>query len=182
MEGMIQTVKQSLFSPQQFFSGIPKKGGLLTPFLYALILDTLGTMVSFLWSMAFGNAFPEVLGVSGSSGVALGLLIPLLVFISIVVWAVTLHVSLLLVGGARQDFETTFRVVCYTSGVEIFSAIPILGGIVKSVWKIYITVIGVREAHGISTGRAIGALCIPLVFCCGVPLVGLVAVLMVASL
>lgn len=182
MEGILQTVKLSLFSPQLFFSRLPKQGGLLAPLLYALILDTLGTMVSFLWSMALGNAFPEVLGVSGGSGVALGLLIPVLVFISIMVWAVVLHVSLFLVGGAHEDFEATFRVVCYTSGVEIFSAVPIIGGIVKSIWKLYITVIGVREVHAITTGRAVAALCIPLVLCCGIPLVGLLVVLMVAAL
>jgi hypothetical protein len=180
MESMIQTVKQSVFSPKLFFSKLPKRGGLLQPLLYGVSLQMLGSFVGFLWSMAFGNAVTQLIAMMGGSAVALGLLVPVFVFLGIAVWAVMLHVSLLMVGGANEDFEATFRIVCYASGVEIFNVIPIFGGIIKGVWQLYVTVIALREVQGISTGRAVAAIAIPFVFCCALPVLGLVAVLVAA--
>jgi hypothetical protein len=177
MESMIQTVKQSVFSPHLFFSSLPRRGGFLQPLLYGVSLQMLGSFVGFLWSMAFGNAVSQLIAMMGGSAVVLGLLIPVFVFLGIAVWAVTLHVSLYLVGGANEDFEATFRVVCYTSGAEIFNVIPFLGGVIKGIWQLYITVVGLREVQGISTGRAVGAIAIPFVFCCALPLAGLLLVL-----
>jgi hypothetical protein len=179
-QSMIQTVKESVFSPKYFFSRLPRHGGLLQPLLYGISLQMLGSLVGFVWSMAFGNAVTQLIAMMGGSAVALGLLIPVFVFLGIVVWALMLHVSLFIVGGANEDFEATFRIVCYSSGVEIFNVIPIFGGFVKGVWQLYITVIGLREVQSISTGRAIGAVAIPFAFCCGLLAVGIVAVLMVA--
>ncbi|HMK37083.1 MAG TPA: YIP1 family protein [Desulfomonilaceae bacterium] len=176
-EGMVQTVKLSVFSPRQFFATLPRQGSLFVPLLYGLILEMLGSIVNFLWSVVLGSTVPVMLSASGGSAVLLGLLVPLLVFISIIVWAVVLHVSLFLVGGAREDFEATFRVVCYASGVEIFNALPVIGGIVKLFWKIYLTVVGLREVQGITTARAATAVFLPAIFCCAIPLVGIVAVL-----
>lgn len=177
MGSMVQTVKQSVLQPRPFFSKLPRRGGLLPPLLFAVSLQMLGSLVSLLWSMAFGNAVSQLIAMMGGSAVALGLLIPVLVLLNIVVWTAALHVSLFLVGGANEDFEATFRVVCYTSGVEIFNVIPIFGGVVKGIWQLYITVVGLREVQGVTTGRAVAAILIPFVFCCALPVMGLVFVL-----
>jgi hypothetical protein len=177
MESMVQTVKQSIFQPKPFFSKLPRRGGLLPPLLYGISLQMLGSMVGFLWAAVFGNSLSQLLAMLGGSAVALGLLIPLSIFMSIVVWSLALHASLFLVGGAHEDFEATFRIVCYTSGVSIFMVIPIFGEIVRTVWQLYITVIALREVQGITTAKAVGAIFIPFVFCCALPVAGLVAVL-----
>jgi hypothetical protein len=179
VESMIQTVRQSVFSPELFFSILPKGGGFLQPLLYAISLEMLGTLVGLLWSMALGGkAFAQFIAMFGGSAVGLALLIPVFVFLGTVLWSFALHASLFLMGGANEDFEATFRIVCYSSGVVIFNLVPIFGGFIKGAWQLYITMIGLREVHGVTTGRAVGAIIIPFLFCFALPMVGVMAVMM----
>lgn len=172
LQGIYQTVRQSLFSPTDFFARLPRTGGLLNPLFYAVIVGTVGSMVGFLWSFALGNSLASTMSLSKGTTIAVALLIPLLIFMGIVIGALMLHVSLFLVGGANEDFEATFRVVCYSAAPDLFGVLPILGGLIGLFWKIYITVIGVREVHGISTARSVLAISLPSLVCCGLALGG----------
>jgi hypothetical protein len=92
---------------------------------------------------------------------------PFFVLVVTVVWAGLLHLSLIIVGGAKEGFEATFRVVCYSSGPELLNLIPAVGGIIGLVWKVYLTLVGLRKIHGITTMRAASAIVIPVLFTCG---------------
>ncbi len=181
LQGITQTIKQSLFSPNDFFARLPHEGGLLNPLLYALIVGTVGTMIAYTWSLALGHSITSVIVLSKGKAVAVGFLVPLLVFMGIVVSAILLHVSLFLVGGAKEDFEATFRVVCYSQATDLFAVLPIIGGVIGLIWKIYITVVGLREVHGISTGRSVLAFILPSLVCCGLVLGGIVLVVMLVG-
>jgi hypothetical protein len=79
-----------------------------------------------------------------------------------------LHVCLMIVGGAKQSFETTFRVVCFAEGsVSPLLVIPFCGGLVVGIWKIILYCIGLARAHETDTGRAVIAVLLPLIVCCG---------------
>jgi hypothetical protein len=179
--GLSQTVRQSLFSPREFFAGLPRHGGLLNPLFYALIVGTVGSMVGYLWSFAFGNSLTPTMSLSTGGAIALAFLIPILIFMGLVVAAVLLHVSLFLVGGANEDFEATFRVVCYTAAPDLFGVVPIIGGFIGLIWKIYITVVGVREVHQISTSKSVLAFVLPSLVCCGLLVGGIALVAMLAG-
>jgi hypothetical protein len=169
----VQTIRESLFSPQDFFLRLPLLGGFLVPLLYALIIETVGTMVSALWGFSLKNPlFPEI-GLSGNVTTAATLLIPVLVFMGIVLSALLLHASLLIVGGARENFEATFRVVCYSAAAELFNVIPLIGWIIALIWKLSLTLIGLRTLHRISTARAAIAICLPLIVACGLVVGGI---------
>ena len=173
VQGIGRTIKESLFSTQDFFSRLPLGGGVLAPLLYALIIETVGTMVSALWGLALKNPlFPET-GLSGNMTTAATLLIPVLVFMGIVLSALLLHVSLLIVGGAKENFEATFRVVCYSAAAELFNVIPLVGWIIALIWKLYITLIGLRTVHRITTARAAIAIFLPLIAACGLVIAGI---------
>jgi hypothetical protein len=180
LQGIFQTVRQSLFSPKDFFSELPRHGGLLNPLLYALLVGTVGSMVAYLWNIA-GISFGSTMSLSKVAIVGLAFLLPLLVFMGLVIGTALLHVSLFLVGGANEDFEATFRVVCYSTSADLFSVFPFIGGVIGLIWKIYITVIGVREVHGISTGRSALALSLPSLVCCGLVLGAIALVILVAG-
>jgi hypothetical protein len=101
---------------------------------------------------------------------------PVGVTIGAFVGALISHLFLMIVGGAKRDFETTFRVVNYASGsVAPLSAIPIVGPLVGSIWCIVLYVIGFSKAHDISVGRAALAVLLPLFLCCGVGALGVFA-------
>jgi hypothetical protein len=117
-------------------------------------------------------------GVGAAIGAMLFAIIftPIGVTIGAFVGSVISHLFLMIVGGAKRDFETTFRVVNYAAGsVAPLSAIPILGPLVGGVWCIVLYVIGFSKAHEVSIGRAALAVLLPLFLCCGVGALGVFA-------
>ena len=173
MDGLLQTLKSSLFTPQEFFSKLPIEGGFVTPLLYALIVETFGSLVSYAWAFSLDHSLLGATKVSGFWIILMGALVPMFVFLHVVVSAFVLHISLFLVAAAKRDFEATFRVVSYSSGPDLFSAVPVVGGAVALVWQIYLIVIGLREVHGITTARALAAVFLPLILCCGLIFTGI---------
>lgn len=166
--GVYDTVRQTLFDSKAFFARMPVDRGFLLPLLYALIVQTLGVMVGFLWALSSDSPLVGPEALPQDKLLIVGILIPPMVFLGVVTWAAVLHGSLFLVGGVKERFEATFRVACYSSTPELFNAVPVIGGFVALGWKFYITVIGLREVHNISTGRALGATLLPSVVCCAV--------------
>lgn len=177
-QGLVLTVQQSLFSPSAFFSRLPPRGGLLNPLLYALIMETVGTMGGYLTGITVENPLLPQAKLSTGLMIAVGILIPIGVVLSLFLWSVLLHVSLLLASGAKEDFEATFRVISYTSAADLFNIIPIIGSFVAICWKLYLLLIGVREIHRIGTGRAAAAIALPLLLCCGIIAAGSAIALM----
>lgn len=57
------------------------------------------------------------------------------------------------VGNANSGYEATFRVVAYVSVTNLVNWIPILGGLL-ALYGLYLAVVGIREVHATTTGRA----------------------------
>jgi hypothetical protein len=74
----------------------------------------------------------------------------------------------MIVGGANQPFETTFRVLAFAQGsTGVLQMIPICGGLIAGVWALVVQCIGLARAHETDTGRAVLAVFLPLIVCCG---------------
>lgn len=59
------------------------------------------------------------------------------------------------------NFETTFRVVAYANVTILVAWVPILGLLVATVWYAVLSILGVREGHATSTGKAVVIVLIP---------------------
>ena len=104
----------------------------------------------------------------GLGWIFLLILTPLFVAIGMFVASAILHVCLMIVGGAKQSFETTFRVVCFAEGsASPLLVIPFCGGLITGIWKIVLYCIGLARAHETDTGRAVIAVLLPLIVCFG---------------
>ena len=78
------------------------------------------------------------------------------------------HLVLMLVGGAKQPFETTLRVVCFSSGSANFlQVIPFCGGIIAAIYSFVLNCVGLAQTHETDTWRAVVAVLSPIVICCG---------------
>jgi hypothetical protein len=152
-----------------------REGGLWEPLFYALIGGTFGVVVNFIYRFglqaATGDAFTggSWNRVFGSVGILFLIIFsPLLVILGTFLAAGVIHICLLMVGGARQPFETTFRVVCFTTGsVNPLQVVPFCGSLIAAVWGLVLYCIGLARAHETDTGRAVLAVFLPLVVCCG---------------
>jgi hypothetical protein len=170
----IETLQMVLGRPTDAFTAMKREGGLGGPLLYAVIGGTIGTVVSFVYrfglSVAEGGSFDHGSYRFLGPATLLGLIIcsPLIVIIVLFITSALIHVCLLIVGGARHTFETTFRVICFAAGsVNPLQIVPFCGGFVAAVWGIVLYCIGLARAHETEPGRAVLAVFLPLVLCCG---------------
>jgi hypothetical protein len=169
----IETLQMVLSRPTVAFTAMKREGGLGEPLLYALIGGSFGLIFYFLYRFAFHWAwsfssrpdpFAHLLGIGW---IAIVIFVPLLVVISAFINSAILHVCLMIVGGANQSFETTFRVVCFSGGsVQPLMVVPICGVFIAGVWDIVLRCIGFAHAHETDTGRAVLAVFLPLIVCC----------------
>jgi len=157
------TATSCLFSPKEFFSRIPLSSGYGPPLIYGLIAGTIGTGFGQLWNVLFGLGSKEFRAVA----IVMIFLSPVIALVGIGISSVVNHLCLMILGGAHEDFEASFRVVCYSSSAALWQAVPVLGSLIHAVWAVVSIVIGLREAHGTSTGKALGAVLLPLLLCCG---------------
>ncbi len=74
---------------------------------------------------------------------------------------------LMMVKGDRNGFEATFRVVAYGYSANVFLVLPFCGGLLYGVWTIVLYIIGLKEAHETTGGKAAFAVFLPVIVCCG---------------
>ena len=176
--GLFRTLKEVLFSPSAFFRKMTVKDGLFHPLLYALIIGMFGLMFFYSWQILLKGAVQNFMpsGVTVAAGpqvfnssnvIWLAALSPFFIIAGLFISSGILHIFLMLVKGARAGFEATFRVVAYGHSTQIFFVLPICGSFLVFAWAIVISIIGLREAHEISGGKATFAVFFPLVLCCG---------------
>jgi hypothetical protein len=168
-QGIYQTFKAVLFSPDKLFSTMAHKGGIMEPLAFGLLLGSIGSMFGFFWQflmmsgslLALGEA---LLGHLSMSLIFFGIIIisPLFVIIAMFLASAILHLLLLVVRGGKNGFEGTFRVVSYSQATQIWGVIPFLGGFIGGLWIIIVQIIGLREIHETSYLRVILALLIPI--------------------
>jgi len=177
VKAWFETVSLLITKPSEAFTIMRPEGGLMDPLLFGLIGGSAGGIVSII----FQGLFQSIPGIAGgndafkSLGIGVGVilliyavLMPLLVTVGMFIGAAILHLCLMLVGGANRSFETTFRVVGFTAGAaNLFSMIPICGGIIALVYHIVLECIGLSRAHQTTTGKALMAIFLPMIVCCG---------------
>jgi len=175
--GLFGTLKAVLFSPREFFRAMPVTGGLADPLLFALIVGMTGFMFSTVWQTIFKGTFegylPSTLRSSyqsfeGGGMVVYALLSPFFLIIALFIGAGMLHLFLLMLKGARAGFEATFRVLAYSFATNAILAVPFCGGIIAWIWSLVVIIIGLKEAHETTGGKAAVAVLFPLFLCCGV--------------
>jgi len=99
---------------------------------------------------------------------------PFLIIIGLFIASGILHVCLMMVKGARNGFEATFRTVAYGYSANIFLVIPFCGGLLAFVWAIVLYIIGLKEAHETTGGKAAFAVFLPGIVCCGLIVISVV--------
>ena len=172
----VETLVLVLTKPGEAFTIMKREGGLGEPLIYALIGGCLGGIVSLLFSLGLQsvgffadrhNTFGAMTGM-GVGSAAFIVLVPLFIVIGLFIGSAIVHLCLMIVGGANQSFETTFRVIAFSQGsTGPLQMIPICGGLIAGVWALVCNCIGLARAHETDTGRAVFAVFLPLIVCCG---------------
>jgi hypothetical protein len=172
----VETLQIVLTRPADAYTIMKREGGLGDPLLYGLIGGCLGAMVSFFFSFvlhAMGIAFGSrsIFGnyaTLGFGGIAFLILVPIGVVVGLFIGSAIIHLCLMIMGGARQSFETTFRVMAFTHGsVGILQMVPFCGGVIAGIWGIVVNCIGLARAHETETWRVVCVFLALVIVCCG---------------
>jgi hypothetical protein len=171
----VETLLMVLGKPGVAFTAMKREGGFGEPLLYVIVGSSFGIIVYLLMTLLLPSAIPlgDRHGVGRLVGAGIGsifmiILAPVFATISAFIASAIFHVCLMIVGGAKQSFETTFRVVCFIGGsVDPLLIIPFCGGLIVGIWKIVLYCIGLSRAHETDIGRAVLAVFLPLIVCCG---------------
>jgi hypothetical protein len=144
------------------------KAGIKEPLAFGLLLGSVGAMFGIFWQYLVLSGSLTALNLSTSgqltmSMVFLALIIiaPLFVIISMFLTSSILHLLLLLVKGRGNAFEATFRVVSYSQATQLLGLFPFIGGLIGFLWMIIVQIIGLKEIHETSYLKVIIAFLIP---------------------
>jgi hypothetical protein len=180
LESFADVVRRVVLQPVGFFAGLPRRGSLLNPLVFALICTEIAAIVGGILSLAgVGGAFVTGYGFQAPENQGLGEFIGSVVFapmggaIGVFVVAGIAHLLIRLVVGANNaGFGATFRVAAYTSVTSLVSWIPFVGGLL-ALYGIYLSVVGIREMHNTTTGKALVVVVLPAIVIVVLALLGL---------
>jgi hypothetical protein len=161
LNAYFQTATKCLLTPTRFFQKLPLTDGYLNPVLFAAMSVPVVIVMGYI-ALSLFSGFRSGGGLIGLVlSVSCGFVAALIVLpIAIGIWSGILHLCLMLVGGANEGYQASFRVVAYSSVTNLFGVIPIVGNL-ASLWGIVLHVIGLRETHKTTTGKAVLAVAIP---------------------
>jgi hypothetical protein len=179
VQSFIATVQAVVLRPAEFFRGILRQGDFLNPLMFALICvlvsSILGGIIGFFFNIGFadqgviGAFFRFIFSIiQALIGVTIGL------FIGAGIWHLLV---MLIVKPTHAGYEATFRVAAYSAVIYLVSWIPVIGWLL-SLYGIYLGIVGIREVHGTTTGKAALVVLIPIVVIGGLALLIFGAVLL----
>jgi hypothetical protein len=136
-QAILQTVRKVLFSPISFFRRTDVVGGFREPLAFGLLVGSIAMMVEVFWQfLVMGKNIPFI-AEGFLAPIAVGFLFvvtmvfcPLLVALVLLLWSVMAHLSLMVVKGASNGFEATFRVTAYSQAAQLWGLIPFVGGFI----------------------------------------------------
>jgi len=176
-----RTVRESLFSPSTFFKKIAYGEGYWAPLIYGLITGIIGNGCAILWVWLFVAQWIPMERIPFNYSLSILQVIAPLPFhqaIAIFIGSAIIHLCLMIVRGNNNGYKTSFRAVCYSYSGYLFGIIPFIGLIIGNIYVFILTIIGVKEGHGISTGKAVLAVLLPGIVILGLILISILVAIM----
>jgi hypothetical protein len=171
VSAFFKTTGDALFSPTRFFKKVGTGEGYLPALIYGLISGIIGSGGALVWQWYLFSKWLPVRQFSDvTSSIYMTLLIifvPLTIIFSLFLGSIVTHVCLMIVGGNKKGFQTTFRAISYAFSGNLFAIIPFIGSTIGGIYFLILTIIGLRESHTIPTGKAVLAVFLPLIVAVG---------------
>jgi hypothetical protein len=184
VSSFVDVARRVILQPAGFFASMPRGVPLLNPLIFAVICIEISALLSALLVLAgvqqnpgFNpnpqNALPSVF--TPGSALASIVLAPIFGAIGLFIAAAIQQLLVrLIVGAGNSGFASTFRVASYTQVTGLVNWIPVVGPLL-SLYGLYLAIVGIREAHGTTTGKAALVILIPFAVVLVVALIVLVA-------
>ena len=179
LPAFFDTVGLLVSRPSEAWERMRESGDTASPLLFGVAVCWLSMAVQGILLRVIGMPLVPVflerrfgrLGDFGGGALAVRLIVaPFVVAIGLFLGAAILHLCCMIVGAltnSRSGFEGSLRAVCYSEVSSLASIVPAVGPLIAVVWWIILAVQGVERMHRTTSGRAVAAVLIPVVVCCG---------------
>ena len=163
----VEKIKGILTEPSKTFDAL--KGETLGESIkyYAVIAAISAALNALLFALAFGTMFGQLrtmMGASAGAASAIVFFVILFIFqiIGVFISSAVFHIFVYLAGG-RKGLTQTIKAVIYGSTPGLLIGwIPFIG-MIGGLWSLVLEVLGIRQLHEMTTGRAVLAVVIMLV-------------------
>lgn len=170
MDNYVETLKKVLTDPEGFYSEMPKEGGYGEPLTFAAI--------NFAILGALSGIIAVVLSGAGVSSIVTSLISSVIGgIIGLFIGGIILFIFFKIFGGSG-GYEGTVRILSYSSAVNVFAWIPLIGMII-GLYGIWLNIVGGKHVHGLSTIKSAIAVLLPVIIV-GVIITLLLAVIVAA--
>ena len=166
LNSFTDVVRRVVFQPPAFFAGLPRQGNLLGPLVFALVCTEISVLlVGLLTFLDVPGGVTALFGAQGDQGLLAflgGLVVaPIAGAVGVFLTALVTHLLVVLVvGSGHAGFGATFRIVSYSSVTGLVGWIPFVGWIF-SLYRLYLSTVGIREMHATTTGKALLVVLLP---------------------
>jgi hypothetical protein len=155
----LNTVKNILARPGDFFDQLPPVTGKLRPLIFALVVGVLAMLAGVVWNyFGLGPNLSELgrtdgfqgLGSGAIGGLALLGLSPIALMAFVFLDSALAHLLLGLLRSASRPFEDTFRIICYAGAPWVLAALPVPYSYlipVVLIWHMTLQAIGLKKLH-----------------------------------
>ncbi|MCK9592716.1 MAG: YIP1 family protein [Methanoregula sp.] len=165
----IELIKGFVLSPSETFRKVKDTdyGGTLLYFLILVLVYTVLSIPVMLVTLPptwFTGMF-GMIGIGTLAGFGIILIAVLMIIAALVflfIGAAWLHIWVFLFGG-RKGYRETLKALAFGETPALLLGWIPLVGILAVIWSLVLAVLGVRELHGISTARAMGAVIIAVI-------------------
>lgn len=169
LDAFVTTWKESVFAPANFFRRMPREDHYGAVILYYVVISVVAAGCQLFWQNVLPPlALTEVMRTlrdqqTGFSEVTGFLFSPVVALIVLYIVAGVAQVMLMIVRGQKYGYDTTTRAVAFAHGPAVFTIVPYVGPLIGGIWSIVLAIIGLRETHETTTGKAAAAVLLPLV-------------------
>ncbi len=154
MDNYVDTLKKVLTDPEGFYSEMPKEGGYQEPLTFAAINFAIVGLLSGIIAVILSGAGAGSI-VSTLVGAVIGGIVGLFIV------GIILLIFFKIFGGTGS-YEGTVRILSYSSAVQVFAWIPIIGWII-SLYGIWLNIVGGKHVHNLTTVKSAIAVLIPII-------------------
>lgn len=193
LTAFFDTAKLVAFDPSRAFSQMHQQGDMGGPMLYSGLGLTIGILAMAVWAIAILfiataalGGRPEAYGiifllVMLYAGAYLIIGVPMGATLGNLLGGAVLHVCLMICGGSKHTFDTSFRIQCYVGGSLMLAAIfppvlPFLG-----IWQLICTIIAIHKAHEVPMGKAVLTVLLPAIVAIVLPFILFMLMFMVGA-
>lgn len=160
----IETWKEVIQRPADFYRKMPTTGGYAEPLTFAAISYFIYGLLTALFNRGmmggmYGNGMMGTGGYGLSTSLMAAVIFPIMGIVSVIIGAAILYLIYKVLGG-EGSYEGTLRFICYATAVLLLSWIPIIGWIF-GFYGIYLYIVGGMIVHNVSMVKSAIAVLLP---------------------